>query len=200
MATNAPLDPADTQSLDVPAIQAGRASAAARLICVNPRVLAEGCSHVVIPLQHTRVSIGRSGKNDVVLEASGVSRAHAMLSPGEQGWQVQDMNSANGVLVNKTAIQQKWLATGDVITLGAVHYKFSLDGPGVVTDADQQVSLFDVEKTLALNQQAVTEEVNKTAREPKEASGQSAKTDSRGLLLGMVLVFAAAAVGYLVVG
>lgn len=126
-----------------------------RLVCVTSGVFGETSGDVIVELNGPSVGLGRAKTNDTVIEASGVSRNHVEVSFKDQGWHIQDVGSSNGILVNKSEVAQAWLTAGDVISIGAVHYKFSLDDAAVVEDAQQQVSLFDVEKTLVLNQEDV---------------------------------------------
>src|SRR5271165_1664094 len=45
-------------------------------------------------------TVGRSRECDVVLDDAGISRRHAELRPGPDGWTVEDLGSTNGVRVN----------------------------------------------------------------------------------------------------
>jgi hypothetical protein len=72
-------------------------------------------------------TIGRSRDCDIILEDTGISRRHAELRPGAAVWEIQDLGSTNGVLVNGRAIQGlQPLAPGDRIELGTTEILFEL--------------------------------------------------------------------------
>jgi Protein of unknown function (DUF3662)/FHA domain len=72
-------------------------------------------------------TIGRSRECDIVLDDTGVSRKHAELRPGIEGWEIQDLGSTNGVLVNGRAIAgAQRLEPGDRIELGTTEALFEL--------------------------------------------------------------------------
>ena len=211
MASNVHPDPTNTQELNISAeLEAALKVPTARLVCVNPQVLRADCGHIVIPLETRRVSIGRASSNDVVLEASGVSRTHAELCYADQRWQIKDTGSSNGVMVNKSSTKQQSLWEGDVISIGTVHYKFSLDSTGeLVGDSEHQVSLFDVEKTMVVSKEGLELESH-VASTPKPKVAPKLKAapklevapeptvveapsgyKSKGLLLGAVAVVTA---------
>ena len=161
----------------------------ARLICVNPDALGEGCEQVVIPVTTSPLTIGRAKSNDVVLDGSGVSRKHVRLVFVETSWVVEDAGSANGVEVNKSSVEQHNLKEGDIVSLGALHYKFSLEsGNGIVEDSDHQVSLFDVEKTLVVSKQDLNLD-SLPKREPLPATPLPSKKRSKGWV-GIIVVLA----------
>jgi hypothetical protein len=69
--------------------------------------------------------IGRSRQSDIVVEDANVSRRHAELRPGPQGWTVVDLGSTNGVLVNQRSVEgSQRLASGDRIELGGSEMVF----------------------------------------------------------------------------
>ncbi len=73
------------------------------------------------------ISIGRSSRtgNDLVLEKDGmVSKRHAQISLGSDGFTITDMNSTNGVWVNGERIESHVLKDGDLIKLGATELVF----------------------------------------------------------------------------
>jgi pSer/pThr/pTyr-binding forkhead associated (FHA) protein len=63
--------------------------------------------------------IGRSVGCDLVLNDPTVSRWHAELIRGDDGWVVRDMGSTNGTRVNGWRIRKAVIAPGDVLALGA---------------------------------------------------------------------------------
>jgi pSer/pThr/pTyr-binding forkhead associated (FHA) protein len=71
--------------------------------------------------------IGRSGGCDVVVDAKGVSRRHAVVKPDGPGFVVVD-GSSNGTSVNGTVITgTRVLAHGDVLRIGAEDFRLEVD-------------------------------------------------------------------------
>lgn len=71
--------------------------------------------------------LGRSRDCEIVLEDSGISRRHAQLRGGPDGWSVEDLGSTNGVLLNGRAIHAAQpLEAGDRIELGSTEILFEL--------------------------------------------------------------------------
>src|SRR5215211_2048688 len=78
-------------------------------------------------LSGSRVVIGRSRDSDVVIADPNVSRRHAELRRGEDGWSVVDLGSTNGVKVNGRRVSDSRLRPGDQITIGVTDLTFELD-------------------------------------------------------------------------
>jgi hypothetical protein len=71
--------------------------------------------------------VGRSRDCDVVLTDTGISRRHAQIRPGGAGWEVEDLGSTNGVLVNGVAVTgRRALRSGDLIEFGSTEARFEL--------------------------------------------------------------------------
>ncbi len=80
-----------------------------------------------LPLPQQGGVIGRSRDCEVVLEDTGVSRRHAELRPGADGWVVSDLGSTNGVRVNGQDIHGAHLLhPGDRIELGSTEIVFDI--------------------------------------------------------------------------
>ncbi len=89
------------------------------------------------------ITLGRSATCQIVLDPqqhSGVSRAHAQLQPSQKfkssGWQICDLNSANGTFVNGQAVTDAYvLKSGDRISLGqnGPVFVFEAEAPTVAT-------------------------------------------------------------------
>ena len=72
-------------------------------------------------------TIGRSRDCDIVLEDVGISRRHADIRCGPDGWTIEDLGSTNGVLVNGRAVRgAQSLHPGDLIELGSTDVIFEL--------------------------------------------------------------------------
>jgi hypothetical protein len=72
-------------------------------------------------------TIGRSRDCDIVLDDTGISRRHAEISPGAQGWTIADLGSTNGVRLNGRALRAAQpLHTGDRVELGSTEIVFEL--------------------------------------------------------------------------
>jgi hypothetical protein len=72
-------------------------------------------------------TIGRSRGCDVVLEDIAISRRHAEIRPGPDGWTLADLGSTNGVLVNGRAVRgPQPLHPGDRIEMGSTEIVFEL--------------------------------------------------------------------------
>lgn len=71
---------------------------------------------------------GREAACDVVIESTDVSRRHAVISNGPEGYVLED-TSANGVLVNgEPAGARRPLARGDVLRFGPAEFRFYAEG------------------------------------------------------------------------
>jgi len=76
--------------------------------------------------------IGRSSRlnNDLVIDRDGmVSKRHAQISLGPDGFTISDLNSTNGVWIGDQRITKAILGSGDVIRLGGTEMVFEESGP-----------------------------------------------------------------------
>jgi pSer/pThr/pTyr-binding forkhead associated (FHA) protein len=79
----------------------------------------------VFELVRDKLTLGRQEENDIVAQAEGVSRQHAMFIRSEGNWFIRDNQSRNGILVNGKQVKEAWLKTGDVIQLGGFVVRFN---------------------------------------------------------------------------
>ncbi|MDD2190079.1 MAG: FtsW/RodA/SpoVE family cell cycle protein [Eubacteriales bacterium] len=78
-----------------------------------------------IPLKHWENSIGRSRLSDIVINLPFISRSHAVLSYGENGWTVTDLGSKGGVEVNgEKPDQSRPVDAGDIISFAGAELLF----------------------------------------------------------------------------
>lgn len=73
--------------------------------------------------------IGREAGSDIQLVDTETSRSHAELRLGANGtWEVRDLQSSNGTLVNGRTIRQHLLSNGDRVEIGSTLLIFTGTG------------------------------------------------------------------------
>jgi Protein of unknown function (DUF3662)/FHA domain len=78
-----------------------------------------------IPLGAAGAVIGRSSSCEIVLEDPNASRRHAAVRPVPAGWQLEDLGSTNGVMLNGRKLgSSALLRNGDRIALGHTELVF----------------------------------------------------------------------------
>ena len=76
------------------------------------------------PLFKDRLTIGRTMDNDIHLNATYISRRHAVVQADGDATRVIDWGSRNGVFVNSKRITEHFLKNGDIVTIGNVHFRY----------------------------------------------------------------------------
>ncbi len=80
----------------------------------------------IFPLIDDVTTIGSMKGNTIVISDGSVSRRHAAIKIDQMRYEVADMNSTNGVLVNGQKIHKIFLRDGDRIQIGSTEIVFSL--------------------------------------------------------------------------
>jgi transcriptional regulator with GAF, ATPase, and Fis domain len=81
-----------------------------------------------IPLPEGDATLGRDPANAVAVVDASVSRKHCLLRRQEDGrYQIKDLDSRNGTLVNGLAVKEQWLHHGDEIATGDSAFVFLLE-------------------------------------------------------------------------
>lgn len=85
----------------------------------------------VVALEGERLTIGKSGSNDVpILSDRKVSRLHAALQRFQAGWCIRDLASRNGTFVNgQRVFGEHPLHAGDEIRVGSTRLLFRSEAP-----------------------------------------------------------------------
>ena len=97
------------------------ADGAAFAVLVVQRGPGEGTAYPLVP---PVVHIGRASDQEVFLDDITVSRRHAELRLEGTTWTLVDLGSLNGTYVNKQAVQESQLVSGDEIQIGKYRFRF----------------------------------------------------------------------------
>jgi pSer/pThr/pTyr-binding forkhead associated (FHA) protein len=93
----------------------------------------------VVECTRADLVIGRHSLADVRLPLPDVSRRHCRLVRSEDGWQIIDLNSLNGVFVNGEPVRQATLHHRDVVRIGGFLLEVDLrPGAATVDLADEE--------------------------------------------------------------
>ncbi len=89
------------------------------------------------PLSRERTRFGRSEDLEVFVGHRSISREHAELTRGAEGFVITDLGSQNGVRVNGKDLRRAVLSSGDLLELGQVRFRFVGAGEAYSFDADK---------------------------------------------------------------
>jgi len=93
-------------------------------------VLREGENEEIYPLHKDVITIGRAPDNDIELSDLSSSRKHCRIVKRNGRWELIDLDSRNGTLVNGVLVLRKELVPGDVIEIGRTRLFFQVEGFG----------------------------------------------------------------------
>jgi hypothetical protein len=75
-------------------------------------------------LEHERIAVGRAPECEVFLDDVTVSRKHAAISRGPDGYTIDDEGSLNGTYVNRRRVETAKLEDGDEVQIGKYKLTF----------------------------------------------------------------------------
>jgi pSer/pThr/pTyr-binding forkhead associated (FHA) protein/tetratricopeptide (TPR) repeat protein len=124
-----------------------------RLLAINSSLAGE-----VYQLTRPEMVLGRIDENDVVLDHRSVSRNHAKVIIEDDIARILDLQSANGIFLNGSEVEQAVLRSGDVIELGRVQIRYLVPGevyslsPYEIKCAHDADSVTDAKHTATLSE------------------------------------------------
>ena len=88
------------------------------------------------------VTIGRSPECELPIDDGQASRRHCSVVKLQSGWELADLGSTNGTLLNSVLVKRKKLRHGDIVRIGGTEISF--DDPGSTGDAGEMTNCFVV--------------------------------------------------------
>ncbi len=79
-------------------------------------------------LRLKRMLIGRTGKSDIFIDDSSVSREHALIERKDGRYILEDLKSTNGTFINGEFVDLRVLSHGDKIRIGNTVLQFIVEG------------------------------------------------------------------------
>jgi diguanylate cyclase (GGDEF)-like protein len=123
------------------------------LVHIYPTGPGMGARHT---LGNAPITLGRGSDCDICINDNSVSRRHARIEPGSDGYYAADLRSTNGTFVNDTPASRLRLCDGDYLRVGNCIYRF-LAGGNVEAEYHEEIyrltivdALTEVPNTRAL--------------------------------------------------
>lgn len=91
------------------------------------KVFVDGAAPTIYRLTNELVTLGRGDNNSIVLPDRTASSAHAQIVESSDGWQIDDLKSTNGTLVNGQPVESVVLRDGDRIQIGKIEIVYADD-------------------------------------------------------------------------
>ena len=99
-------------------------------------LLCEPAAGSEYPLQSVRTILGRGADADLVFEDGHLSRQHAAFELTTDGFQVLDLGSTNGIVVNDEPVEVALLQHGDRIAVGHLMFQYVVQEKSGQTEFD----------------------------------------------------------------
>lgn len=111
---------------ELPPPPAALEPAGSTVVLAMPRLIAMDGEEQVheFVLKPGQTSIGRSPKNNIQVPEDGVSRQHAQVIFGNDGYHLKDLGSQNGSSVNGQRVTDHILVDGDIVQIGTQKFLF----------------------------------------------------------------------------
>ena len=134
------------------------------------------------------LTIGRNPDNDIVIDNAAVSGYHARIESVAASFVIRDLNSTNGLFVNKKKVETHALQHNDIISIGKhelVFDRMTFDRSARVDQSqsvdedffDDKTRFLDTSQHKELIKQ--TSEINTTGQSDSESASKPA--DTKGL-------------------
>jgi len=94
----------------------------------------EGKLERIISWDGDRLTAGRSRECEILLDQAEISRRHLMFVREDERYEVRDLDSINGILVNGEKVRRRDLEVGDVVKIEGFEITFILDRQPIASE------------------------------------------------------------------
>jgi len=129
-------------------------------------------NRTLVMLPNEAVTIGRSSSSGVQISEHRASRAHCVIEPTMDGFQLRDLGSRNGTQVDGEPIDVAPLSDGGEFQIGKTYFKFSIEDP-----RETRVELPDDDESEAEEKQPRRSFLPNFGRKKKNAEPEQAAVD-----------------------
>jgi ABC transport system ATP-binding/permease protein len=88
--------------------------------------LSAPCEGQIYTLYSDQITVGRDTSCNVVINDDSISRQHGAIIIHRDHVEIRDLDSSNGILINKEKIKNAEVKDGDIVQFGGVGFKFRL--------------------------------------------------------------------------
>lgn len=120
-----------------------------------------------------RITIGRDPESNIFLDNPGISRLHAVLEKRGDRVMLQDMESANGTLLNDQSVRRETVKDGDKVRIGKFLLELNVleDRRGAGEDEEQRPRNTAHEGTMVMD----TAQIQRMLERTKEGEEQATR-------------------------
>ena len=137
-----------------------------------------------MPLGDDPMTIGRNGRNRLIVSDTLASRFHCLISKSRHGYILRDLNSSNGTLLNGRLTRLARLRSGDAVQIGQIKLLFvAPNGEALSDDASLEGFRDDLDqasKILPLEFGAVLDSIPLEAEAPPTPAAAAHKAARSG--------------------
>lgn len=132
-----------------------------------------------------RIIVGRSETADIQIIDSKISREHAEISFAGESYNITDLGSPNGVIINDQKIVQKKLLEGEKIVIGQTVFKYNII---TVSEANNMITTVKGDKKVVKPKLVISKEVLEEDEESQESADASAENKKNPKMMIMIAV------------
>ncbi len=151
----------------------------ARMICLDTSQL-EGSlpgDGVIKLVAGAEQIVGRGSGSTFQIPSRKLSRQHARVFAGLDAWGVEDLNSTNGIQVNRNKVTTAWLNNGDEVRFGPIPFRFEVDQTDISGAGRAALSgSGEDERTMMVGSLGAGEAIIKAQKAPVEAPPEPVAT------------------------